>query len=54
MNQELKTKYLEFLSELVNNFDYFDVDGFMEDNEVSDKDAEELLGLSLVVQEGSS
>lgn len=51
MTEDLKKKYLDFLSEKLNNFDYFDVDSFMEDNKVSDKDAEKLLAMSLSVVE---
>lgn len=49
MNEYLKQRFLEYLSEMINDFDFSDVDGFMDDYEV--EHPKELLDLKLKVVE---
>jgi hypothetical protein len=51
MKENLKREYLEFIQDRVNNFDYSDIDGFCEDNELLEDEVEELLSLRLRVEE---
>lgn len=49
--EELIQAYLAYLTEYVNDFQYSDIDGFLEQNEVSQEDEEFLLSLNLIVTE---
>jgi len=49
MTKEIRAKYLEYLTERVNDFDYFDIDVFAEENNLQDDEADKLLELPLKV-----
>jgi hypothetical protein len=54
LTDELKRKYLGFLTELVNDFDYNDIDCFVDDCDIKPEEEDqidELLNLRLVVCE---
>ena len=51
MKENLKREYLEFIQDMISNFDYSNIDGFCEDNELSEDEVEELLSLRLKVEE---
>ena len=51
MNAELKTKYLEMLTDRVNELSYIDIDAFCEDEDVSEDEVDELLALRFIVTE---
>jgi hypothetical protein len=49
MKEELKEQFLEYLTVIVNDFDYTDMDCFFE--ECTDKEVEELMDIPLKVVE---
>ena len=47
--EKLKPKYLSFLEDMVNDFDYTEVDGFADMYKVSDSDMRKLMNLKVKV-----
>ncbi len=50
MDKKIIEQYVERVQDVVDGFEYHDMDGFFEDNELSEDEVEELLGLNLKVQ----
>ncbi len=46
ISKKLKQEYLDFLTEMIHDFGYSDIDCFAEDNELSEKEVKELLNLN--------
>jgi hypothetical protein len=51
LSKRLKEKYLEYLTEVLANYDYSDIDGFVENEELDEAEIEELLDIILKVVE---
>lgn len=49
MTRKLREQYLEFLTDLINNFSPSDIDGFTDDLELEEDEIGELLSLDLQV-----
>jgi hypothetical protein len=45
MNNQLKSDFLNYLTDVVNDFEYGDIDGFIEDYELSEEDIDECFKL---------
>jgi hypothetical protein len=48
MEAKIIRKYLSHLSDRLNDMDYSEIDSFCEENELSEDDIEELLGLRFI------
>jgi hypothetical protein len=53
MEAKILRKYLTYLSDRLNDMDYSEIDGFCKDNELSEDDIEELLGLRFAATRNS-
>ena len=53
VNSDVKIRYFAYLAELISDFDRYNIDGFIIDEELSDEDVEELLSIPVVVVDGS-
>ena len=49
MDEEMIKKYLDFATRLINDWNYSDIDGFCEDEELFEVEWEDLLNLKLKV-----
>ena len=42
MDAKIIEKYLDYITDIVNDYSYFDVDCFFEDNNISEEDQEKI------------